>query len=307
MTGVGPYNMPLRYSMEYWSSKFSQNLTSRPSSRPFISGDSFREFADFAFDGNERPTFLNKIRAGSSIFCPSHEIDNFLHRAAPSLRSEVVLILGNSDNDLGTQLGQIIEETLVGRIFAQNVTSHQEGVTPLPIGLENLHIGKVGNTSHYWKRFSNSADRKSEILYSFAVQNNPKVRGGAIKSLSQVKLAVDGGRMSVAKHQKALLAHQFVASPPGNGIDTHRTWEAMYLGCVPIVLSSAATIHFRNLGLPLFVVDDYSELIGVTRAELNTIYQRIIQEANYSPLWMPYWREQIRAASRDIRSSRNWR
>lgn len=31
---------------------------------------------------------------------------------------------------------------------------------------------------------------------------------------------------------------QFCASPHGNGLDCHRTWEALCLGCVPIVKSS---------------------------------------------------------------------
>ena len=31
----------------------------------------------------------------------------------------------------------------------------------------------------------------------------------------------------------------FVASPPGNGFDCHRTWEALILGCIVIVQNSS--------------------------------------------------------------------
>jgi hypothetical protein len=32
--------------------------------------------------------------------------------------------------------------------------------------------------------------------------------------------------------------YAFVASPYGGGPDCHRTWEALILGCIPIVKSS---------------------------------------------------------------------
>ena len=33
--------------------------------------------------------------------------------------------------------------------------------------------------------------------------------------------------------------YAFVASPPGNGFDCHRTWEALVLGCIVIVQNSS--------------------------------------------------------------------
>ena len=35
--------------------------------------------------------------------------------------------------------------------------------------------------------------------------------------------------------------YAFVISPPGHGLDCHRTWEALALGCIPITLASAYT------------------------------------------------------------------
>ena len=33
--------------------------------------------------------------------------------------------------------------------------------------------------------------------------------------------------------------HRFVLSPPGHGLDCHRTWEAILLGAIPIVVDCA--------------------------------------------------------------------
>jgi hypothetical protein len=50
---------------------------------------------------------------------------------------------------------------------------------------------------------------------------------------------------------------KFVVSPPGNGYDCHRTWEAIYLGAVPIVLKEYWP--FQKYRLPVLVVDTWEE------------------------------------------------
>jgi hypothetical protein len=67
----------------------------------------------------------------------------------------------------------------------------------------------------------------------------------------------------------AIAGHPFVASPPGNGLQAHRTWEALIGGSIPIVLRSGG-VPGRPLphhamdqlyaGLPVLLVGDWSEL-----------------------------------------------
>ena len=56
---------------------------------------------------------------------------------------------------------------------------------------------------------------------------------------------------------------KFGVSPRGNGLDTHRTWEMLFFGMVPIVLSSSLNRLFmlptpENL-TPIFKDDDDEE------------------------------------------------
>jgi hypothetical protein len=52
--------------------------------------------------------------------------------------------------------------------------------------------------------------------------------------------------------------HQFVASPLGTGMDCHRTWEMLALGCVPIVKRTTLAPLFE--GLPVCLVDSYDDV-----------------------------------------------
>ena len=60
------------------------------------------------------------------------------------------------------------------------------------------------------------------------------------------------------RYYSQIAAHRFVLSPEGNGIDCYRTWEALYLGAIPIVMTSASMSAFA--GLPILFTEDYSEL-----------------------------------------------
>ena len=54
--------------------------------------------------------------------------------------------------------------------------------------------------------------------------------------------------------------YAFAVSPPGHGFDCHRTWESLLLGNIPIVRRSALDELYD--GLPVVIVDDFSEITG---------------------------------------------
>ena len=63
------------------------------------------------------------------------------------------------------------------------------------------------------------------------------------------------------EYRKALSESKFVLSPAGNGYDCHRTWEAMYLGAIPIL--RRANWPFTNKSLPVLLVDEWDDLLGL--------------------------------------------
>lgn len=55
-----------------------------------------------------------------------------------------------------------------------------------------------------------------------------------------------------------LSTYAFCLCPRGNGIDTHRIWEALYMGCIPIV--KRCTTYEYLQGLPVLFVDDWHDI-----------------------------------------------
>ena len=79
-----------------------------------------------------------------------------------------------------------------------------------------------------------------------------------------------------------LVKSKFVISPEGNGVDTHRTWESIYLKSIPIIENNPQ-IKFKYEGLPVIYTDDYSE---ITESFLEEKYKEMMEQTfDFSPLF----------------------
>jgi hypothetical protein len=57
-----------------------------------------------------------------------------------------------------------------------------------------------------------------------------------------------------------LSEYEFCICPEGNGVDTHRLWEALYVKTIPIVIKSDFTDILLENSVPIVVLDDWSQL-----------------------------------------------
>ena len=58
--------------------------------------------------------------------------------------------------------------------------------------------------------------------------------------------------------------------PRGNGLDTHRSWETLYLGRIPVVKSSAMDAVFDEL--PVILVNNWENM---TLSSLEDAHEKI--------------------------------
>jgi len=105
------------------------------------------------------------------------------------------------------------------------------------------------------------------------------------------------------------------ASPRGNGIDCHRTWEALYLDIIPIVWHSTLDSLYTNL--PIIIINDWKEVNEkYLRDKLYEISLKKLQQPSvyqYDKLRNAFWHQMIlkksRYAALDSPTQRNrcWR
>ena len=64
-------------------------------------------------------------------------------------------------------------------------------------------------------------------------------------------------KKDIEEYERDLLTSNFVLCPEGNGIDTHRVWEALYSGSIPIVRIET---HLKNFKFSNFTCKYFYEI-----------------------------------------------
>lgn len=95
--------------------------------------------------------------------------------------------------------------------------------------------------------------------------------------------------------------YAFSISPHGNGLDCHRTWEDLTLGCIVIVKTSSLDSLYE--GLPVVIVQDWSEVTLENMKKWQQLYQDAFTNPTYrEKLTHRYWMEKIQAAALPYKS-----
>lgn len=87
---------------------------------------------------------------------------------------------------------------------------------------------------------------------------------------------------------KTFVKYKFVIAPAGNGMDTHRLWEALFLGCIVIVQETGLDNLMREF--PVVIVKDFNE-INEKNLELwgniysNMCHDKQIRQKYYTKYW----------------------
>jgi len=271
----------------------NQYLGRHPSSYPYLSGDTFRGIAHHRYERGGPFPAIESIVDGDIVFCETDLLEEFWETIVGRLASRIRLIVGNSDMDSSSVLARVSSSQFVESIHAQNMSTSAGEAFPLPIGLENAWRHNHGRTKLFDRERQKQGARVSRIMWTFTVGTNESARSAAVDALLRTAASDSLGHLATDEHLRSLSTYQFIASPPGHGLDTHRTWEAMYLRCIPIVLRSFATEKFEELGLPLWIVDSYNELIHFSEADLRDRYQRLRSRFDSEALWSDYWFRRI--------------
>jgi len=283
----------LNYFIESLYIFYIESLGHPYSSKPFLSGDSFRSISKNIYESKRKN--IQKVSSQSSIetiFIESH-LANELNDKPLEFNEECILILHNSDDSLKEDSILLINPK-IKKIFAQNINFYHPKVTPIPIGLENAHLRSQGIIRSLIFAINMPMNNKPAIFYQFNVKTNVSVRSIALDYISKHPLSETTRRLKSLKYLLKLKNYMFCLAPEGNGVDTHRVWECIYLNVIPICKENYLTLYFRSLGLPIWVVNDWTDLEQYKTLEsLEQKYHQIMSKSNTEAAYWNYWHQQI--------------
>jgi len=165
------------------------------------------------------------------------------------------LILHNNDASFSDYQLRYFDIPNCKKIYAQNVITYDNRVVPLPIGIAN-NCWEWGNLD-LWKRLEIPNHKENFVYFNFTVEGGCRdvKRPSCYESISSQQIPWVENKTQF-EYIKSLSTYKFCICPEGNGIDTHRLWESLYLKTVPIVDRSANTEYFSKI-FPMVLVDDW--------------------------------------------------
>jgi len=144
----------------------------------------------------------------------------------------------------------------------------------------------------FWKR-----DLKCYINFNFE-KNYMRSRFGydryeAITKIPENLSFSEKGEVDRTTSWNNQSKYSFVVSPFGNGYDCHRTWEAIILGCIPIVKTSGIDSLYEDL--PVLIVNDWNDITEKLLMSVITDFKKKHEnnKFNYDKLTLNYWMTKI--------------
>ena len=284
-------------------------------SEPYISQDFFAKIVDYApwhskfhkLDLAIRGLLLRrdkaisprissrKIRKAKSLFIPSHELENFIALHGKEVRAKVILC-GSSDFNFIQK--PILPLSVDICLFQNSAISNDKTIYTLPIGLENLSLGRSGMKKYH--RFDDSFRWSDRILVPPMSPTNLVRYEVLLWARNNPELAdVRYQLLEVDEYFRLTKKYKFIFCSEGNGFENHRIWETLYQGSFPVMLRSEWSVSLNYLKLPILFINTVEEL---NREILEEHYanNRNFHPDACAPLWSSYWKRWINSAADSV-------
>jgi hypothetical protein len=252
----------------------------------YITGERLASLCDYVFDPSIHGLkSLGLKRKTPIIYIKTDYIPlfwNFLNSSSVDFLSNFSILTHNSDFGISSQCIPLLEHKGLIKWYAQNIELDHPKLISVPIGIANSEWPH-GDLAALEGQASSIAKLKKpviDIYFNFSVETNIVERlecENKLKSLGLKKRE----RVSFPAYLEELKSHFFCASPNGNGIDCHKTWECLYLGVSPIVTKSINSLQYKDY--PILLIDSWKEF------DLDCLTQSL-----YNNLWKNFNKEKLK-------------
>jgi len=291
------------------------------SSRGLLKSCNIKSNNPISSNTSDRQYLLNmfiekKMVDGVSIYVCNSMIEYFVSIIMPRIKNKFVLVSGDSDTTMpydvlnkGTFQTLLANKYLI-KWYCQNLTINKhDKFIQMPIGLDYHSV--FSNPNHIWVQpgenvlpINQEATIRDIKLKSLPFyERNPKIysnftmsndrfgdRKSALIEISPELMDLNKSFTKRTTNWKIMSQYAFILSPSGNGIDCHRTWEALCLGCIPIVRTSKFFDMFEDL--PVIIVGSWKI---ITREFLDSKIEEFKNKTfNYEKLTLSYWVDKIK-------------
>lgn len=236
----------------------------------YISGQLFQSKCRWNIDDRYPIRKWNDIQEGDKVFIKDFDIPQFIEYAKLFQPIKVDVVIHNSDTPFTDDEYEKLRP-YVRTVYAVNCVTSM--ANKIPLGFRDHQY-----TSHHtMKRIAEEPEvpRTIKCLVNFLISTNQTERQKAYdilkdKSFCTVQDYVNYDFRKSLIHSlpetmekrvsfyRTLKRTKFAICPQGTGIDTHRVYECILFGVIPIVISSPLDSLYSKF--PVWIVSDWNDV-----------------------------------------------
>jgi hypothetical protein len=215
---------------------------------------------------------IDSIKNNDKVFVKTDYILYFLSVFLRTSDKRIYLIIGESDFVVPYTFfspeffEHVLTDNRIVKWFITNCVYKHPKIIHIPLGVSNLSVEQVQKVvdAGYVEKTKDDPFFAMGITYKYDGITYVQPSRALCKHLFSKE---DFNRLSIDEYLYEMNRHKYVLCPVGHGPDTHRLWEAIALGCIPIVESPEAMIPLlENHGIKnIRISGDIIYLLGNNR------------------------------------------
>jgi len=234
-----------------------------------------------------------EIRENDVIFCRTEDVKLLFSLISKLNFKNIRIITHQSDLDIDYKL-YAKKPKCISQWYSVNINYKSNDLVSIPIGLANEHPKNLHENVFSAKKINKNLyfnKNKKHLLYlNFQQSTNLKSREGLNEVFNNYKWTnVEVPSCNKKNYTKNLQNTTFVLAPYGNGFDTHRVWEALYSGSIPVVEKHITYTYAEDL--PMVFSENLFSLNESLLIEKKSELEK--KEFNFKKLDFEYWNQLI--------------
>tara|TARA_B000000475_G_scaffold267948_1_gene259727 strand:+ start:75 stop:1115 length:1041 start_codon:yes stop_codon:yes gene_type:complete len=217
---------------------------------------------------NDRASFIFYIlknftvKENDVIFCNTNVVE-ILFKSLKSIKNlkNLKLVTHQSDRPVDKSLFNK-KPSSISRWYSINVDHDDENLISIPLGVNDSKFSNYMNEdiiSKFFSRIPSTQNKIDKLYMNFNPNTNRKEREKIYNDLYEKDWCVaDEPNKTAEEYYNNIKDYKYVLAPWGNGIDTFRLWESLYLGSIPVTKYHRTYKSFSDF--PIMFVESYDDI-----------------------------------------------
>ena len=233
-----------------------------------------------------------KIHNNDVIFSNTEQLNNLFFHLKRSSNLENITLVTHQTDKLIKKNDFLNKPDCIKKWFSVNVGYEHEDLIPIPVGIASDFSKKNLNVCDFKSFDKTNYEKKKVSLYlNFQKNTNESERKNIYNYFSKKEwVIIDQPDLDKQTYLDNLIKSTFVLCPWGNGVDTHRFWETLYSGSIPITKKHITYNYEKQL--PILFVDKYEDITYELLE--NFINNFNLDNYDFDVLTKNYWKRQIK-------------